>query len=371
MKSEELLRKIGSVDDRFVNELFEEEAKIVKMPRKTGGYRHFAALAASLAIVLVGGFSMYNSGIDIGNGSLKLIGNIFGLDMAQNSVIMIDVNPSIRIEVNDRDEVVKVEAINDDASELLVDVDVVGSDSTTAVKATVGALCSEGYITDLKNSLLVTVVDDSEERAAEILESVVSSAQAVSEETGYGLSILTQILDDDSEFAELSQELSLSTGRVWLLEKFSSEHSDFDFEELAKNNVHTLNQLFEYTGLPKLVERIGAVAGTVPEDCIEKLGLDDLSFNELLDFNSAISQFYDRLCEYYSESDVAQRIGYAFDIVVSENPDGGRLWAVLAESLNNNVGSHGAIINRGESDISDWFTPSSIQNIVDLIDQVA
>lgn len=371
MKSEELLRKIGAVDDRFVNELFEEEAKIVKMPRKTGGYRHFAALAASFAVVILGGLAMYSGGINVGNGSVTLGSNIFGIAAAQNSVIMIDVNPSVRIEVNDRDEVVKVEAVNDDALELVAEVNVVGSDSATAVKAVVGELCGDGYITDLKNSILVTVVDDSEERSAQLLESAVQSAQAVSEETGYGLSILTQLLDDDSQYKELSQELSISTGRVWLLEKFSAEHTDFGFEELAKNNIHTLNQLFEYTGLPELVERIGAVAGTVPEDCLEKLGLEELNFDELLGFTSAISQFYDRLCEYYSESDVAKRIGYAFDIVVSENPNGERLWAVLAESLNNEIGSHGAIINRGDSNISDWFTPSTIQNIVELIDEVA
>lgn len=359
------------MDDRFVNELFEEEAKIVKMPRKMSGPKHLAALAASVAVVILGGLAMYSGGINVGDGSVELGSNIFGIAAAQNSVIMLDVNPSIRIEVNDRDEVVKVEALNDDAQELLAEVNVVGTSSQTAVKATVSAMCSEGYITDLKNSILVTVVDESEERAAQLLEEAVNGAQAVSEETGYGLSILTQLLDDDSAFTELSQELSLSTGRVWLLEKFSSEHSDFDFDELTQNNVHTLNQLFEYTGLPALVERIGDVAGTVPSECLEKLGLEELSFDELLGFTSAISQFYDRLCEYYSESDVARRIGYAFDIVVSENPNGERLWTVLAESLNNETGPHGAIINRGDSNISNWLTPGTVESIVDLIDEVA
>ena len=371
MKSEDLLRQIGSVDDKFISELFEEDAKIVRMPRRTGGYKHLAALAASFAVVVCGAVAMLNGGIDIGTGSVELSGNVLGLEMAQNSVIMLDVNPSIRLEVNDRDEVVKVEALNDDASELMMDVDVIGSDSTTAVQATVSALCSEGYITDLKNSLLVTVVDGNEDRASAILDSVVESVQELSKDTGYGLSILTQILDDDTDYRQLADELSVSAGRVWLLEKFSDEHSDYSFEDLAKNNIHTLNQLFEYTGLPELVERIGAVAGTVPEDCIEQLGLDDLSYDELLSFTEAISEFYDKLCEYYSESDVAQRIGYAFNIAASENPDGGRLWAVLAESLTKEVGSHGAIINLGESAISDWFTPSSVQKIADLFSSAA
>ena len=44
--------------------------------------------------------------------------------------------------------------------------------------------------------------------------------------------------------------------------------------------------------------------------------------------------------------------------------DGDRLWAVLAESLE---GSHGAIINIGESSISDWFTPDRLGELSDYL----
>ena len=62
--------------------------------------------------------------------------------------------------------------------------------------------------------------------------------------------------------------------------------------------------------------------------------------------------------------DVAQHIGYVFDIIEGNTTDGDTLWAVLAESLE---GSHGAIINIGESSISDWFTPDRLGELSDYL----
>ena len=124
------------------------------------------------------------------------------------------------------------------------------------------------------------------------------------------------------------------------------------------------NQMFEYTELPELIFRVGSAAGVVPQEYIAELGLGNLSSDDLLSFTSAVSDFYDKLCEYYDMPDVARHIGYVFDIIEGNTTDGDRLWAVLAESLE---GSHGAIINIGESSISDWFTPDRLGELSDYL----
>ena len=122
-------------------------------------------------------------------------------------------------------------------------------------------------------------------------------------------------------------------------------------------------QLFEYIGLPESIMRSGEAAGVVPTEYREKLKLEDLSCEELLSFTSAISDFYDKLSKYYSESDVAKRIGYEFNIIESSTQDGQKLWAVLAESLTRNIGDHAAIINIGQSVVSDWYNQSNLHKI--------
>ena len=140
--------------------------------------------------------------------------------------------------------------------------------------------------------------------------------------------------------------------------------SDYSFDKLVENNIQLLNQLFEYVGLPEGVERIGAVAGVVPSEYEEKLNLGELNCDELISFTSAISDFYDKLSEYYSPGDVAKRIGYEFSIAESSSEDGKKLWAVLAESLTKNIGNHGAIISIGQSTVTDWINQSEIGRVI-------
>ena len=51
MRKEDLLNYIGSVNDRYIEELFEDEVKA--MP-KSSDHKSWRALAASLAVIVVG-----------------------------------------------------------------------------------------------------------------------------------------------------------------------------------------------------------------------------------------------------------------------------------------------------------------------------
>lgn len=350
MKSEDLLRNIGGVDAKYVDEMYAELYTPAKK-RKRG--INWGALAASVALVAFGTAAMIGGAGDVEESELTISASRCEIAMARNTVVMLDVNPSVSLMVNDRGVVVEVKAENEDAEALETELLLCGKDCETAVKETITVLQNHGYITELKNSMLITVLDGDPEKAESLRQSLVDSVCAYNEGMDYGFSILSQIMQYDGELSELASEYSISAGRALLLEKICDKYSDFDFTELAANNIQTINQMFEYTELPELLFRVGNAAGVVPDEYIEELGLDKLSSTDLLSFTSAVSDFYDRLCEYYDMPDVAQHIGYVFDIIEGNSDSGDRLWAVLAESLE---GSHGAIINIGESSISDWFT---------------
>lgn len=361
MKSEDLLRNIGSVDNKYVDELYEEMYAPAKKKKKG---INWGALAASVALIAFGTAAMFGGAGDVKESKLTLSSNRCELAMAQNTVVMLDVNPSVSLMVNDRGIVVEVRAENEDAEALEPELNVCGEDYDTAVKDTVAVLQNHGYITELKNSMLITVLDADPEKAETMRQSLVDTVCAYNESMDYGFSILSQVMQYDGEISKLASEYSMSAGRALLLEKICGKYEDFDFSELAANNIQTINQMFEYTELPELIFRVGSAAGVVPQEYIAELGLGNLSSDDLLSFTSAVSDFYDKLCEYYDMPDVAQHIGYVFDIIEGNTTDGDTLWAVLAESLE---GSHGAIINIGESSISDWFTPDRLGELSDYL----
>ena len=365
MKSEELLRHIGSVKDEYIEELMSKPA--IPARRRAGNRGLIASIAACLAVVLLGTSIMAANGADVETGKMTLSGGITTLTMAQNSVIMLDVNPSIRLEVNDRGVVVEAQALNEDAQTVMAELELCGKDYTAAVTEVIGTLQEKQYITELKNSILVSVTDANEKTAEALRENVVNAVVEFNKSIDYGLSVLSQTVKADKSLSDIAGEYGVSEGRIEMINKLISEHSSYSFEELIKCNIQTMNQLFEYIGLPDTILRTGGAAGVVPSEYREKLKLDELSCEELLSFTSAISDFYDKLSKYYSESDVAKSIGYEFNIIEASTEDGQKLWAVLAESLTRNIGDHAAIINIGQSVVSDWYNQSNIHQIAQYL----
>ncbi len=362
MKSDRLLRAMGSVKDEYIEEIMTESVKTAR--RRSGSRNVIASIAASLAIVILGTGVIAANGPRVDKDEMTLTSVVQSVSMAHNSVIMIDVNPSIRIEVNDRDIVVNVEGLNEESQPVLEGLELNGKDYKTAVTEIVTSLQEKEYITNLKNSILISVAASSDDMARGILKSTVETVEQIDKAVDYGFSILGQIISRDATSAATAEKFGISEGRVDIINRFISEHGDYSFDKLVKNNIQLLNQLFEYVGLPEGVERIGSVAGVIPEEYEEKLKLNELSCDELVSFTSAISDFYDKLSEYYKPGDVVKRIGYEFSIAESSTEDGQKLWAVLAESLTKNIGNHGALIGLGQSTVTDWISQSEISRVI-------
>ena len=88
--------------------------------------------------------------------------------------VYLDVNPSILLKVNYRDHVTDVVARNDDAEQVLKDLDLRGTDLNVALYAILGSMVHNGYLTESKDTVLVSVHSANKNRANE-LENIVSN----------------------------------------------------------------------------------------------------------------------------------------------------------------------------------------------------
>ena len=94
------------------------------------------------------------------------------------SVIGIDVNPSVELSINRKERVLDVKALNGDAAAVLEEMDLKGVDLNVAVNAVVGSMVTHGYLDDVDNAILVTVTNDSVSKARQLRASVVEDIAA-------------------------------------------------------------------------------------------------------------------------------------------------------------------------------------------------
>ena len=73
------------------------------------------------------------------------------------AVVDLDVNPSIELSINGKEQVVEAIAVNEDGNDILADMDLKGSDVKMACNAIVGSMLMKGYLNDQSNSILVSV----------------------------------------------------------------------------------------------------------------------------------------------------------------------------------------------------------------------
>ena len=369
MKREDLYNYIGDVDARFIEELFEDEfaERQSTVPKKR---RNLRLIAASLAIILIGTAAMLTSFVGTGFGFVGVNDNRIQLGMTTNSIVMLDVNPSIMFEVNDRDVVVKYEALNDDAKKLKCDLNVVGKNCDDAIDLTLKVLNEKGYLTELKNSVLITVVDENAERAGALRKDIVDNVSRESSALDLTLSILSMVLDDGTKYIDEASKYDVSVGKIALIKgiiETNKTDKSLKIDKLVGSSIQLINQLLTYVDVPKDVDRVGSAAGVVPDDQRKDAGVDEMDGDQLVNFLGALSDFFSKLSETYGEKDVANNEGY--DLKVEKNTDktGSDVWSLVA---NSSSGTQGAVINTNESRVGEYYIDKDAEKVLSIIDAI-
>lgn len=192
--------------------------------------RRWAPLAAAACLALV---------VAAGGGSWYLQNNTVA------SVVSLDVNPSVTLNVNSKEKVLSVVPVNEDGGDILAGMDLTGVQLDVAMNAIVGALLTQGYVDELANSILITVEDDDAGRGARLQQELTDQADAILANTSVNGAILSQTIQNSQQLQELSDAYGITTGKAALIQTIvDNGNSLHTFEELVGLSINDLNLLY-------------------------------------------------------------------------------------------------------------------------------
>ena len=231
--------------DAILQKSQQQKGKVIYMEQKknkTAQLRRITAIAAAL-VLCIGGFAGYSA----------------YANLAVDSIIELDVNPSIQLEVNSKERVIAVTPLNEDAKIVVGDMDFKGSDVDVAVNALIGSMLRNGYINDMANSILLSVNNDDPAKGAELQSRLSEEINTLLRTDTFEGAVLSQNITADQELDALAQQHGITAGKAKLVQQITAQNTMHTFEELAPLSINELNLLSSGAGLEN-VNSVGSAS---------------------------------------------------------------------------------------------------------------
>lgn len=183
------------------------------------------ALAAAAAIFIPVGISSYNAVNAIA------------------SVVSLEVNPSIEINVNKDRRVISVVPMNDDAKDIVGDMNFAGTDLNVTINALLGSMISKGYLSEIANSILISVDNADPAEAESLRQLLMGEVQKILKSDTFNGAIIGQTIKDCSRLRELAEKYGITMSKAQLIDEIVSQNAKLKFEDLVKLSINDLNLL--------------------------------------------------------------------------------------------------------------------------------
>lgn len=212
----------------------QKEGAVIKMsenkkknPKPKSARRGFAAIAAMAAVFVLcfGGYNLFR----------------WNMTPQADSVVMLDVNPSLSLNVDAREKVLSAEALNEDAQDVLGNMELEDTTLEVAMYAIIGSMLQKGYLGDTQNAILVSVENEDTDRGEALQQKVTQVVTSAAENCSLDAAVLSQIVSaDDAALVELSKEYNISLGKAALIQEVIAQVPTLTFEDLASMTINEI-----------------------------------------------------------------------------------------------------------------------------------
>lgn len=235
MKERKIVDAIGAVNDKYINEATNYK------PKKKLIYGACAGLAAVAAILFM----------ILGSGMFKKTATV-------DSVVSIDINPSIELTISKDDKIMSAVALNEDAEIVLAGMKLENVDLSTGLNAIIGSLLKNGYLDAVYNAVNVCVENDDEERATELGEKVTNEISNLFDDNDLIGGVNTQYCTNSDELKTLADSYGISVGKLCLAQKVS-ENTGMSLDITVQLSISELWDLMDAVGVT-LISKEDALA---------------------------------------------------------------------------------------------------------------
>ncbi len=216
------------------------------------------------ATAVIAGIAILLFGIFIGNYMYR--DTVTSADPTTETVVYFDVNPSVELRMDEKNEVVECLAGNDDAKVVLAGLKLEGVDMNTALTAIVGSMYVNGYLAEYSNSILISVETNDNEKTAVLLNDITAKINTVFEKSDMECSIIAQSVKVDENLKQRAEEKGISVGKMHFLDKMAKGFgglSEDAINKLSELSIRDLNLIYlqKYDGEENSSEDL--ISGTV------------------------------------------------------------------------------------------------------------
>ena len=147
------------------------------------------------------------------------------------------------------DKVIEVQPLNEDARTVIGDMDFAGANLDVTVNALIGSMLVNGYLDDIRNSILVSVENGDAAKAESLQAQVSALISSAVGDGGFEASVLTQTVSSTSESAALAEQYGISEGKAELILKVCAADATLTAESLAPLSVNDISLIASSRGL--------------------------------------------------------------------------------------------------------------------------
>ncbi len=221
---------VPDVLDAVLTECTNQEGKVIVMTekRKIPSLKKWAIGIAAAFVLCIGGAAGFGA---------------YQTNYAVDSTVSLDVNPSIEITVNQKERVLAVDAKNEDGKKVIGDMDFKGSDLDVTLNALIGSMLKNGYLSDIANSILVSVDNSDPDKSARLQERLAEEINKMLQTDTFSGAVLSQTISSDSDLQKLADKYGITLGKAQLIQQIISKDTRHTFEELVSLTINELNLL--------------------------------------------------------------------------------------------------------------------------------